>query len=636
MPALLVFVSVVAAAVAVGTGVAAVLVVELALAVVAGAWLDKRVVVRVVAALVFVTATALALIGPGVDVGVRLAGAVVGAAVVTGFGALPRFTLHRAVLAARHIEQVRKDGEVLKLLDDAQHFRRLGRSDVDDDDEDGTLKNVGGAVEQRDRLYRLLGLIERGLRGVDGVALYVLDDRGANLRLVEQCHRFGDGVGDVDNHAVLSLAGRGVGPAGLLGLAVQRKGPLRVVDVEGAAVRAHRRVGPAPKSVLCVPLLAAGGTAVTGVLVVDRVAAVAFSADDEAFVRAAAAEVIDGLASEAIFDALDAERRRTDRVFAAMRALAGVTRAADVQRTAAAAVGEWCAGVAVVNVDDGAFVVGHAAGILAALDQQRGQLEPTSFSARALVETAPLPHTALDKATPRPLFAASDVVGVGELGDLRVVPLIAAGEAHGVLVVAARPGERLRKETVDAVVALADVLALALASAKAFDIVERKATTDGLTGVWNRRTLDEKLAEAAARARRSGGALCVMITDVDHFKSVNDTWGHTTGDEVLKGIARSLQLQARTTDIVARLGGEEFVVVCEATDLAGATVVAERMRVALKALQFSTPKGPLSVTSSFGVALLLADDTDGHATLEHADKQLYKAKQQGRDRVVAG
>jgi diguanylate cyclase (GGDEF)-like protein len=127
-----------------------------------------------------------------------------------------------------------------------------------------------------------------------------------------------------------------------------------------------------------------------------------------------------------------------------------------------------------------------------------------------------------------------------------------------------------------------------------------------------------------------------MITDVDHFKSVNDTWGHTTGDEVLKGVAKSLQQGARTTDIVGRLGGEEFVVICEGTDVEGAAIVAERMRLALKRLQFETPRGPLSITSSFGVALLLTDDADGHATLEAADKNLYKAKQQGRDRVVAG
>ena len=224
-----------------------------------------------------------------------------------------------------------------------------------------------------------------------------------------------------------------------------------------------------------------------------------------------------------------------------------------------------------------------------------------------------------------------DGVDVDALVDLRVVPLLAHGEARGFLVVTA---ERFSVEVVEAVVALADVVALALFSSRAFDAVERLATTDGLTGLLNRRSLDARLEEAVARARRSGQPLCVLMTDVDHFKSVNDAWGHGTGDEVLKGVARVLLDGARTTDLVGRLGGEEFVVICEGTDVAGAVVVAERMRQALKAVTFDTGKGPLSVTSSFGVALWLADES-AQAVLERADQKLYQAKQTGRDRVVA-
>jgi len=153
--------------------------------------------------------------------------------------------------------------------------------------------------------------------------------------------------------------------------------------------------------------------------------------------------------------------------------------------------------------------------------------------------------------------------------------------------------------------------------------------------VLNRRALDRRLDEAVARAKRSGQALCVLLTDVDHFKSVNDAWGHATGDEVLRGVAHSLEHQARTTDVVGRLGGEEFVVICEATDEAGARAGAERMRLAIKALTFETGKGPLSVTTSFGVAVWRNGES-GHDVLARADQGLYKAKQQGRDRVVVG
>jgi two-component system cell cycle response regulator len=611
---------------------------QLALAVVSGAWLDRRRHRRAQA--VGAVAAALAAGSASLDVVAAIAIGAAVAVVVVGFGALPRLVVSSAIRAARRAEQERADGEVLRLVDDARRLRALGGRHDGSSDEDGVRRDIGGAVTQRDRLYRLLGLVERGVGDVDGVALYALDASGTALTLIEQRHRFADDGSDVDieNHPRLALGSRGVGPAGLLGLSVQRKGPLRVVDVEGNTVCAHRKTGPAPRSALCVPLLSSRGTA-TGVIVVDRVAPAPFSAADEAFVRALAAEVQDGLAMETLIEDLDAERRRIDRVFAAARALAGVARRADVQRVATDALAELCAGAAIVDVTDGSgdrrFAVAAAFGVLEPLAGVSDRLEPTSFAARALDEGVPLPHVSLDKASPRPLLASDEALGPAAVGDLRAIPLLVAGAANGVLIVAARPGERLRQGMVDAVVAIADVLALALSSANAFDVVEKKATTDGLTGVWNRRTLDEKTAEAVARCRRSGGPLCVIMTDVDHFKSVNDTWGHATGDEVLKGVARSLQQGARTTDIVGRLGGEEFVVVCEATDLAGAAIVAERMRQALKALAFHTPKGPLSITSSFGVALLLPDDTDGHSTLEAADKNLYKAKQAGRDRVVA-
>ncbi len=573
-------------------------------------------------------------------------GGVVAGAAVAAFSFLPGLLTRRGVRAVVKAERARADLEILRILDDARRFRALGRGVVVDADAD--TRAIGGVIAQRDRLYRLLGLVGRGLDQVASVALYAVE--GDHLVLLEQHISGSDDArdsahdsahDDVENHPRLSMVGRGVGPAGVVGLAVQRKAPLRVVDVDGAGVRAHRRCGPPPQSILCVPLVHKGS--VTGVVVVDRVVAAGFTAADEAFVRAAAEEVKDGLGMEELIDALDAERRRVERVFAAARALAGATRRADVEAVALEALGEICAGVAIVNVDasdgdDGAtYRVAAAAGVisdLAALGGASGVVAPTSFAARALLEGCVLPHVSLEQATPRPLLSTTEGVPRDRYGDARVVPLVVAGAASGVLVVCSRPGERLRPSVVDVVTAIADVVALALASASAFDVVEKRATTDGLTGVWNRRTLDEKLAEAVARARRSDAPLVVMMTDVDHFKSVNDTWGHATGDEVLKGVARCLQQCARGTDVVGRLGGEEFVVVCEGTDLDGAVVVAERMRLALKALVFQTEKGPLSVTSSFGVALLLPDDVDGHATLEAADKQLYRAKMGGRDRVA--
>jgi diguanylate cyclase (GGDEF)-like protein len=127
----------------------------------------------------------------------------------------------------------------------------------------------------------------------------------------------------------------------------------------------------------------------------------------------------------------------------------------------------------------------------------------------------------------------------------------------------------------------------------------------------------------------------VVLSDIDHFKSVNDTYGHGTGDDVLKAVAQALGTTARLSDVVARYGGEEFCMVLEATDLAGAVRLAERMRLAVRALRFDTPKGPLTVTMSFGVSLCTEATVDIHDLLTRADTNLYKAKQAGRDRVVS-
>ena len=155
--------------------------------------------------------------------------------------------------------------------------------------------------------------------------------------------------------------------------------------------------------------------------------------------------------------------------------------------------------------------------------------------------------------------------------------------------------------------------------------------TDALTGVGNRRMLDEALAREVERARRQGQALSLLILDIDHFKRVNDTWGHETGDRVLRETGSSLLQMLRATDIATRMGGEEFVVLLPATALAEAVVCAERFRAALATHDFALAA---PVTSSFGVAALQPQE-NGSALLARADSALYLAKQQGRNRVVA-
>jgi diguanylate cyclase (GGDEF)-like protein len=174
--------------------------------------------------------------------------------------------------------------------------------------------------------------------------------------------------------------------------------------------------------------------------------------------------------------------------------------------------------------------------------------------------------------------------------------------------------------------------------------LEKKAFMDALTGLFNHRYLEEQLKHEVARAQRFGRSLSLLFVDCDHFKKLNDTHGHRTGDEALRRIATVLQGAVRAADVpirmevepfAARYGGEEFVVLLPETPAEGAKVVAERIRARIRETEF--PGGetqPLGrVTVSIGVATL-AHGEDAAALVERADRALYAAKTQGRDRIV--
>ncbi len=159
---------------------------------------------------------------------------------------------------------------------------------------------------------------------------------------------------------------------------------------------------------------------------------------------------------------------------------------------------------------------------------------------------------------------------------------------------------------------------------------------DPLTRLHNRRHLDERLKAEFAFAIRHKTALTVFVVDVDHFKQINDTRGHQAGDEVLRAMADTLQKMVRTEDLVARFGGEEFVVLARSIDERGATVFAERLRATVEALRVPWEKTEIRLTVSVGVAHCDATHQYGssEAMVAAADGALYKAKHGGRNRVV--
>lgn len=163
------------------------------------------------------------------------------------------------------------------------------------------------------------------------------------------------------------------------------------------------------------------------------------------------------------------------------------------------------------------------------------------------------------------------------------------------------------------------------------------ALTDSLTGLYNRRYLEVHFEKMLAKHREAQKTLCVVMMDIDHFKSVNDTHGHNVGDEILKVFAKRLSENLRSFDLVARQGGEEFVAILPDTNLDLAKIITERLRASFADKPFvcSTPEGCLRITASLGAALINFDDSDTTVltSLERADHALYEAKEGGRNRV---
>ena len=160
------------------------------------------------------------------------------------------------------------------------------------------------------------------------------------------------------------------------------------------------------------------------------------------------------------------------------------------------------------------------------------------------------------------------------------------------------------------------------------------AITDVLTSLHNRRYMESHLATLVEQANARGKPLTLLILDIDFFKSINDTYGHDAGDDVLREFALRLKKSIRGIDLACRYGGEEFVVVMPDTDMTVAAMVAERLRRRIASEPFKIAQGDKSVTISIGIAALGPDDTPAHV-LKRADQALYRAKHEGRNRVVA-
>ncbi|MDX1569672.1 MAG: diguanylate cyclase [Xanthomonadales bacterium] len=239
--------------------------------------------------------------------------------------------------------------------------------------------------------------------------------------------------------------------------------------------------------------------------------------------------------------------------------------------------------------------------------------------------------------------AIADRVAASGLNLVALVPLSTGAQPHGTLTVFSRSSPQQSRTQESTLVAGSKLIALGLEAIHSRqraeldqEALKQLAITDDLTGLYNRRFLDEYLRIQLAMARRRGHCVAFLAIDLDHFKRVNDNWGHAIGDRVLEQVAERLRKFTRASDLPVRYGGEEFLLVLADTSVAEAEVFAERLRASFDSRSFEdiVPGQAITVTASIGIAVFPAHGEHIDAVLAAADSALYRSKNEGRNRAT--
>ena len=426
---------------------------------------------------------------------------------------------------------------------------------------------------------------------------------------------------------------------GLLGGVLKRGAPVRIASASPLNAGHYEPGAPPIHALLAVPIMESSGR-VRGVVLADRLIHEPFTEGDEKLLSTLASEVLRAIEVERVMTYIRKTRDEKDRFF---RAIEELNRAGAPDQVFVAVLEsarqlaglDFCA-VTLVSESDGQRV--HRVARLSGVSSPGKALEGKTFADNnGLVSNvvrygAPLPGRDL-RAMDRPVVFDEETVIRG-LGALKIFPLTAGDRILGTLVAGSRKKGPLDTDVLRMLEVLAIQAGQAVLRAQLFEQMEKMATTDGLTGLFNHRTFQAKADEALATARRYGRKCSLILTDIDHFKSVNDTYGHPIGDVVLRGVAKVIREKAREADVVARYGGEEFAIVMPETDQKGAQAIAERIREAVRSETFQTEMGPLKVTISLGIATFADDAKDKQGLVELADQCLYFAKRNGRNQVI--
>ena len=484
-------------------------------------------------------------------------------------------------------------------------------------------RRVGSVEAIHGALCDVMVIAERSL-SLHSVVLLWLDVRRQNLRVIE--HRS-------ESSAVCSgFVGAG---AGLVGAVVQRREPVVLTRMRPGhqGLVYYEEMTPVT-DFIGVPVM--HGEDLQGVLCGDRIDGVAFGAADLEQFTVLAGAASRAVQVERLFSAMDDEKYKKERFYQASREfneVLTVEEVAEVAQRATQRVTEAeLVAVAVSERTEGMMHIaaitwdGHAdlSGLLGMQFKAESTLVGAAINARH-----PLPHG-------NKKIGSAAVFGPGfelDIPAVKVLPLLWKGYGIGAIVLGGKQNSSFDDDGLEMIKVVGDHAAMAIANAQMYERMEQLATTDGLTGLTNHRAFQEHMDDMLRRGRRYQRPVSIALTDIDHFKAINDTHGHPVGDKVLSRVAQVLLHNARCTDVVARYGGEEFAVVMEETDIEGARLIAERIRQSIEAEVFAGTGGNFGCTLSLGIATFPADGDTKAELIAAADKALYAAKNNGRNQT---
>ena len=542
------------------------------------------------------------------------------------FALLNLLLLRAEVARIRITARGRVERELERLRDDARSYRLLGAGDVAAQKEDAEERLARSSVEEiHQSVHYALELLRRCLDLHTAVLLWRTDS-GTHLRISELST-----ASDEIHDAPFSIGD------GVLAAVIAKKEAVLLSNLRPSYKVPYYASACPVRALAAIPVIDDG--IVRGVLALDRVENRAFTPHEHELIAQAARYCLRAIQNERVFVQLERAKVEQGKLYRAAQALGAALSEKDVVQAGVRAAREIAsfelAAVTIWDETTKMHEVCAARSEGGEIDDLVGQRfkQNTGLVSMVVTNRFPLPYKG--EFDPAHQVVLSKRLPWPNIPSLLVLPLLHHGRPLGTLILGAKRRHAFGDTVRPTLEVLASHLAVSLSNARMVQKLETMATTDGLTGLLNKRAMLDEAAAKVAAAKRFGRKLSVLITDIDWFKKVNDTHGHDIGDVVIKGLADILERTKRATDVVARFGGEEFVVLCEQTDEAGAALLGERIREELEKTVFNTPSGPLSVTCSVGSATLPEAGQTWDELFKAADEALYCSKRTGRNRVTA-